>query len=318
MTTEEGENGLNCIDFEKLYKMETTPEALEASSRYLADHIKPFLSLLEPVLICFPDEGFASIGGMFRRAVELCGAIAIVWGPDYRWQELLRLAFDSHANTVIGPPQILLGLMKLSRATRTPLYVYDVIACGDPFPRWIVNSLKVGLDCNVWGCYAVHSSPVIAGFSCKQEAGIHIREDVFTPLMNRDGDVSPMNWGRLYFTCHRDPELVFDPHVLGIVHYQSCSCGCDSPRVQDTVSSKASAAAKETLVETLLTWSSILDFRAVNTESGLDLELVVFPDEALPELPSCARMSVRPWDPERDVPFVVSDFCKKSGNQEGK
>lgn len=309
---------MNSMDFEKLYKMETTPEALEASCRYLADHIKPFLSVLEPVLICFPDEDFASVGGMFKRAVELCGAIAIVWGPDYRWQELLRLAFDSHANTVIGSPQILLGLMKLSRATRTPLYAYDVIACGDPFPRWIVNWLKLGLDCRVWGCYAVHSTPVIAGFSCEQEAGIHIREDVFTPQVDRNTAAGLRKWDRLFFTYRQDPELVFDPEVLGVVQYQSCSCGCDSPRVQDTVSTKANAAAKETLVETLLSWSSILDFRAVNTESGLDLELVVFPDEALPELPSCARMSVRPWDPDRDIPFVVKDFCKYSGNTEAK
>ena len=302
---------MNHMDFDRLCKKETEPQALEASVRYVADHIKPFLSLLEPVLICFPDEGPESLCCVFKRAVEMCGAIAIVWGPDCRWQELLRLAFDSHANTVIGPPQILLGLMKLSCETQTPLCVYDVIACGDPFPRWMVNGLKQGLDCRVWGCYAVHSSPVVAGFSCAQEAGIHIREDVFTPVVNCDPAATRGNLSGLYFRYNREPELTFDPEILALVQHQPCSCGCDSPRVQDTVSFRERAASVEALVETLLSWSSILDFRATNTQSGLQLELMVFPNEALPELPSCARLTVRSWDPEKDVPFVVEDYFRK-------
>lgn len=297
-------------NYQKLYELETTPEALEASSQYIADHIKPFLSLLEPVLICFPDDGPASLCGIFKRAVEICGAIAIVWGPDYRWQELLRLAFDSHANTVIGPPQALLGLMKLSRATGTPLYVYDVIACGDPFPRWMVNGLKQGLDCMVWGCYAIRSGPLVAGFSCLQEAGIHIREDMFTPILKRDRVTYPSNWGRLSFSYIKAPELIFDPQQIALVLDQPCSCGCDSPRVQETVSSRSDSASLDALVETVLPWSSILDFRATNTENGLRLELVAFPDEALPKLPSCAQLIVRHWNPEEDVPFFMADFLK--------
>lgn len=302
-------------NYDKLFQLETTPEALEASSRYVADHIKPFLSLLEPVLICYPDEGPASLGSVFRRAVEICGAIAISWGPDYRWQELLRLAFDSHANTVIGPPQALLGMMKLARKTGTPLYVYDVIACGDPFPRWMVNGLKQGLDCMVWGCYAIRSGPLVAGFSCVQEAGIHIREDLFVPILNRDNGNYDPNWGRLYFRYKKDTELVYDPEQIALVQHQPCSCGCDELRVQDTVSTEEGAASQNALVETVLTWSSVLDFRATNTESGLKLELVVFPNEVLPKLPSCAHLSIRNWDPEHDIPFFIQDNYLKKGEK---
>lgn len=303
------------FDFDMLYQLETTPEALEASSQYLADHIKPFLSLLEPVLICFPDEGPASLGSVFKRAVELCGAIAIIWGPDYRWQELLRLAFDSHANTIVGPPQVLLGLMKLSRGTGTPLYVYDVIACGDPFPRWMVNGLKHGLDCKVWGCYAIRSGPLIAGFSCEQEAGIHIREDMFLPILERDTDQYPQNRGRLRFAYTKDAQLIYDPQEIALVQHQPCSCGCDSPRVVETVSVADGADSKESLVEQLLTWTSVLDFRATNTENGLKLEVIVFPNEALPELPGCAQLLLRNWDPEQDVPFFVQDYYLKESEK---
>ena len=297
--------------YQKLYELETTPEALEASSQYLANQMKPFLSLLEPVLICFPDEGPASLGAVFKRAVEICGAIAVVWGPDYRWKELLRLAFDSHANTVVGSPQALLGLMKLACATGTPLYVYDVIACGDPFPRWMVNGLKQGLDCMVWGCYAIRSGPLVAGFSCTQEAGIHIREEMFIPILKQDESIMGQNWGKLYFAYSREPEIIFDPEAIALVQHQPCSCGCDAPRVQKTISEIEGAADREALIETILTWSSVLDFRFVRTESGMKLELVVFPDEALPEIPSCAHRSIRIWNPETDIPFFIQDADSK-------
>ena len=148
-------------EYERLLELETTPEALEATVCYLAQRIKPFLQILEPVLICFPDEGPASLGGIFKEAVLRCEAKPVFWGPDYRWKELLRIAFDTHANTVVGHPLVVLGLMKLARATATPLYVYDVIVGGDPFAPWMLDGLKKGFDCHTWGCYAVQFGPVI-------------------------------------------------------------------------------------------------------------------------------------------------------------
>ena len=83
--------------YQKLLKLETTPEALEATVRYLTDRIKPFLQILEPVLICFPDEGPISLGGIFKEAVFRCEAKPVFWGPDYRWKELLRMQTQSSA-----------------------------------------------------------------------------------------------------------------------------------------------------------------------------------------------------------------------------
>lgn len=294
--------------YEKILALETTPEALEATVSYLSGLIKPFLSTLEPVLICFPDEGPASLGGIFKEAVRRCEATPVFWGPDYRWMELLRLAFDTHANTVIGDPQIVMGLMKLAKFTATPLYVYDVIICGEPFPRWMINGFKSGLDCKVWGCYAVQSGPIVAGFSCEQEAGIHIREDVFVPVIcQKTGQTEPFNRGRLYFAPVKNPELMYDPELFALVQHQPCSCGCDAPRVVEATSVQQGSDSQQFLDEELLSWSSVLDYRSVHTESGVALELVVFPGELIPKLPSCAKRTVRFWDPDRDVPFSVQD-----------
>lgn len=297
--------------YQMILDMETTPDALEATVCYLAEKIKPFLSTLEPVLICFPDEGTASLGGVFKEAVLRCAARPVIWGPDYRWKELLRIAFDTHANTVIGHPLVILGLMKLARATATPLYIYDVIVCGDPFARWMVDDLKAGLDCRVWGCYAVHSGPVVAGFSCTEEVGIHIREDVFCPqLSSEENDQTDFNRGRLLFASMKAPNLIYDPEQMVVLRQQRCSCGCEEPRVVDANPIREDRLTRELLEGKFLAWSSVLDYRAEQTESGMSLELVVFPGESLPKVPSVARLMVRPWNPD-DIPFCMRKYTTK-------
>lgn len=298
--------------YQRLYELETTPEALEATVSYLAARMKPFLQTLEPVLICFPDEGPVSLGGVFKEAVLRCDAKPVFWGPDYRWIDLLRLAFHTHANTIIAHPRVALGLMKLSRATATPLYAYDVIIAGDPFAPWMVEGMKKGFDCNIWGCYALRSDPVIGGFSCSQEAGIHIREDVLLPkLCTEDGKPADSNQGRLYFASAKDQTLLYDSEQTARIHYQSCCCGCDEPRAVDVKAVAADDLLREHLEGALLTWSSVLDYKVEYTEYGAALELVVFPGESLPKVPSVARLKVRHWNPEEDIPFCMHGYVLK-------
>lgn len=297
--------------YQRVLELETTPEALEATVCYLSERMKPFLSTLEPVLICFPDEGPASLGGVFKEAVLRCRAKPVIWGPDYRWKELLRIAFDTHANTIVGHPLVILGLMKIARATATPLYIYDVIVCGDPFSRWMVEDLKGGLDCRVWGCYAVSEGPVVGGFSCVQEEGIHIREDVFSPRLSPDGNEEPgENRGRLFFSCVKQPELIYDPELMALLQHQGCACGCDEPRVVETHPLREDSISRAVLEGRFLAWSSVLDYRAEKTESGMALELVVFPGESLPKTPSVAKLTVRPWHPD-DIPFCMQKYSSK-------
>lgn len=298
--------------YERLFALETTPEALEATVNYLTARMKPFLRILEPVLICFPDEGPLSLGGVFKEAVLRCDAKPVIWGPDYRWIDLLRLAFHTHANTIIAHPLVALGLMKLSRATATPLFVYDVIVAGDPFAPWMVEGMKKGFDCNIWGCYAVRSGPVIGGFSCAQEVGIHIREDVFLPrLCSENHETDPSDHGALHLVSAKDPSVVYDPKQNARLHYQFCCCGCEEPRTVDVKAVDENDLLRERLEGELLTWSSVLDYQVEYTESGTALELVVFPGESLPKVPSVARLCVRPWNPEKDIPFCMMPFVSK-------
>lgn len=299
--------------YEKLYKLETTPEALEATRDYIADRLRTFMYKEEPVLICFPDQGSSSFGGIVAEAVRHCGGIPVFWGPDYRWKTLLRQAFDTHAHTVVAPPLVVLGLMKLAKATSTPLYISNVVMGGYPYSSWMLHGLRTGLDCKVWGCYSLRAGPVVTGFTCDQNAGIHIREERFHAMVvdEQGVELPDPKRGSLKIISKIDPTLEYDPEENSILLHQPCSCGCDSPRIVETVYTGSDNPSKFLFEERLLAWSSILDYRARQTESGIDLELVVFPGESLPRIPSCAKLNVRPWNPEEDIPFYVQETFMK-------
>ena len=61
----------------------------------------------------------------------------------------------------------------------------------------------------------------------------------------------------------------------------------------------------------LMSWTSILDCRLTRGEYGLEMEIVTFPGEKLPKLPSCAKLIVRSWNPQEDIPFFIQDTYLK-------
>lgn len=300
-------------NYEKIYRLETTPEALAASAEYLAERLSKIVEKEELVLICFPNSGADSLGAVFADALTRIGARPQFWGPDFTWKELLRTAFDGHIQTIIGHPIVVLGLMKIARATATPLYLRNVILAGYAYSRWMAEGLKRGLDCQVWGCYAAYSGSVIVGFTCNQEAGLHIRDDVFDVVVQDDqgNTVLPPGRGKLFFSYKKAEGLVFDPEETAVIHRQSCSCGNDAPRIVDPIYIGPENPSNYILEKELLPWSSVLDYRVKQTESGVDLEVVVFPGESLPQLPSCAKLLIRRWNPEKDIPFYIADNFMK-------
>ena len=119
-----------------------------------------------------------------------------------------------------------------------------------------------------------------------------------------------MNHGKLVFSYVKKPELLYDPNQISLVHYNACACGCGEPRIVETNSLCRDILAAEKLENQFLAWSSVLDLRAEITESGMALELVVFPGESLPKVPSAAKLKVRAWQPE-DVPFCMQKYVRR-------
>ena len=185
-----------------------------------------FLRKNERVLLCFPGD-WDPMGQAVAGCVERTGGIPVFWGDDLRWKSLLHKGFRERCGTVIGPPDIVLGLSKLSRRSGIPLYIRNAVLLGGIRDDQILRNIRTGLDCDV---------------RCWIEAGT--------------------------------------------------SASREDPRVSD-------------LLRELRRWTTILDLKLEQTGPGLSLELITFPGEKMPKLPSFARLVVRDLDVDRDVPLDI-------------
>ncbi len=207
---------------------------MDETTAYIAEHLT-FLRPNEYVLLCYADREEGSIGWIFHQAIRRRGGVPIWIEPDLRWKTMLRQAFSSRAVAVVGEPLVILGLVKLAKFNRTPLYIRHAVTTGYTCKAWMHEAIVKGLDCQVYD------------YSDLTEQSMEIPAE--------------------------DPVL-------------------------------------EQLRAELHGWSSILDCSVYRGGYGLELELVVFPREKLPALPSCARQVVCAWDPERDVPFPLDKTRK--------
>ncbi len=296
----------------KLSALAAQPEAQEATVCYLAQHLR-FLKKQEKVLICFPEYSEASLGGLMAQAVRCCGAEPVIWQGDLRWKTLLRLAFSSRAGTVIGAPLVIMGLAKISRINGVPLFIRNVVCAGYPCLDWMIDGIIKGLDCRAWGCFDVHMSNIVAGFSCSRSRGVHIREDAYGVDIVDDGGVSlaPGQMGNIVLYPLAQPGLRFFQGDRGRIETAPCPCGSTKWRLMDMEPGKHIDTDLMELGQRLQSWSSVLDCRLRKGNYGLEVELVVFPGEKLPELPTCAKRIIRPWDPERDEPLFYIPTVEK-------
>lgn len=288
----------------KITQLASQPEALERAIAYLQEHIGKFLLRRERVLICFTREE-STICHVFEEAVIRCGGIPLMLGEDRRWMIILRTAFTSKCNAIIGPPLLVLGLGKLARHMGIPLYTRNVVLAGYPCTEWMVEGIQRELDCTVWGCFDPGVGSVVAGFSCGKSFGIHLRtEEYGLDVLDPYGKpVLDNSIGKMILYPLEHPEVRFDTGDLGRLDTSRCPCGSCVPRVTAISPVETPDSKLSKLGEEFHLWTSILDCRLAECGYGLELEMIVFPGEKLPKLPSFSKMVIRPWDPERDEPF---------------
>lgn len=297
--------------YRKLAALTETPVAEKKSIFYLHQKMSRFLKKNERVLLLYPQEDNAACR-ILEAAVLSCGAIPIWVGDDHRWVTILKKAFTTKSNCLVGSPLTLLGLSKLARHMGTPLYAKNVMMLGYPSTHWLVEGVRRGLDCMAWGCFDPGPEAVVAGFTCSQLDGVHLREDVFgVDIVDEQDNPLPVGEsGKVILYPKEDPALRFAVGDTGRIDPDPCSCGCTSPKIIDMDVMKDNPELSE-LGESLLHWSSILDCRIEKTEYGLELELVVFRGEKLPKLPTAAKRIVRAFNPEQDEPFDHLGVLKK-------
>lgn len=299
--------------YERIAALASMPSALENTAHYIASHLRLFLRPRCRVLICFPAKENHDLGAVFAQAVRLAGAFPMVWGPDHRWKTLLRQAFLERAEAIVGPPLVILGLAKLAKATGTPLNIRKAVTAGYPCLDWMIDGIIKGLDCDTWGCFGPATGPVVSGFSCGKSRGVHIREDAYEVTV----DALPGHSGEISIRAKAEPDLELPIRDYGRLETAPCACGRKEVRLVDIGPSSRLGPELDGLYQQLHTWTSILDVRLERGDCGLEMELIVFPGQKLPKLPTCAKRVIRAWNPETDEPFGLIPDWEKWGNTDG-
>ena len=300
-------------DLRQLEQAMLTPEMLEQSVDYLAENMSKFLHPGDKLMVCFDKQEPHHIGELLTLAAEKIG-VTVLLPADLRWKTMLKLAFSSRATAISAPPFVVLGLTKLAKYTKTPLYFHNVITVGYRCSNWIIEGIQKGLDCQVWGCYGPGSGPLISGFSCNKEAVIHLRDELFDfEIIDSSGKVLPDGEsGYVVITPKNHPQLRYHTAECAKMRHTPCACGCTSALLMDMYSGEDVDEYEEQLGRALMLWTSILDCRFRPGRYGMEIELVIFPGEKLPPLPECGGRVVRNWNPEQDKPYWFEPKWRKT------
>ena len=296
---------MNMENFERLVQIASEPALREDTITYLAEHLGKFLKPGEKVFLAFREHKEGNISWLMEQAALRIGVVPVIWGPDHRWSTLLRQTFQSRPSVVIGSPLILLGLTKLKKHSNTPLPIRKVVSVGFPCLQWVIDGVVKGLDCEMGGCFSIHESGIVAGFACGHSWGVHVWEKHYDVEIVDDNGVPVPDGtlGNLILFPKCDPSVRVDVGDLAMIADTPCDCGSKTKRLLDMQIGKSMEPDICELVLYLQSWTSILDCCLVKGESGLELEIIAFPGEKLPKLPTAAKLVIRPYDPKADEPF---------------
>ena len=296
----------------KLQAITLTEEARQKTVDYLTEQFRRFLRPRDKILICLPEDvGYHC--ELVAQAAEQNGAVPVKLGGDYRWKNILKLAFNTRAIAIAAPPLVLLGLTKLARRSHTPLYFRHFLCVGYASQDWMLDGIRSGLDCMGWGCFDPGGGSAIAGFSCGKSLGVHIREDAFrVEVEDDDGNVLPEgSFGNIILIPKEAPDFRYHTMERGRIETAPCPCGDTSHRITNITPGAEVEEDLWALGAEIVSWSSILDCKIERKEYGIELELLVFLGEKLPKLPTCARQVIRKWNPETDIPnWFYLDYRK--------
>ncbi len=298
--------------YEEIVRRSMEADARERSIEYLVEHLGNFLRKRERVLICFLEHEEGNLSWLVEQAVLRCDAVPVVWAEDRRWKTLLRLAFSHKVSAIIGAPLVVLGLTKLKKQSATPLSIRKVVTAGYPCPAWMIDGIVKGLDCEMGGCFSLGESGAVAGFACGRSWGVHLREAEYgVDIVDETGNLLPPGeLGEMVFYPKASPGLRYPTGENARLVRTPCRCGSAAPRLMDICPGKTEEKDLAELRQMLQSWTSILDCRLTRGEYGLEIEIVAFPGEKLPKLPSAAKLVIQPWNPEVDEPFLYAPTLK--------
>ena len=226
----------------------------------------------EKALIAMPFTGDRGLGELIQEAVEGLGAVPVPAGNMRSFGEMLELLDEEKPETFIGPPVLLLSLLRM----RPKSSIKRGLVSGDACPPGIMKAIEERLGTRLYPHYGSREMGLGGAVTCPAFQGMHLREnDIIGEIVDEKGKAVPEGeWGELTVT-------LIEAGAMPLIRYRTgdisrflpgiCPCGCCLRRL-DSVSRIGEGREMEELDDYIFQIPWIVDYRISRKGEILEIE----------------------------------------------
>ena len=226
----------------------------------------------EKALIAMPFTGDRGLGELIQEAVEGLGAVPVPAGNMRSFGEMLELLDKEKPETFIGPPVLLLSLLRM----RPKSSIKRGLVSGDACPPGIMKAIEELLGTRLYPHYGSREMGLGGAVTCPAFQGMHLREnDIMGEIVDEKGKAVPEGeWGELTVT-------LIEAGAMPLIRYRTgdisrflpgiCPCGCCLRRL-DSVSRIGEGREMEELDDYIFQIPWIVDYRISRKGEILEIE----------------------------------------------
>ncbi|HIR27885.1 MAG TPA: AMP-binding protein [Candidatus Choladousia intestinigallinarum] len=226
----------------------------------------------EKALIAMPFTGDRGLGELIQEAVEGLGAVPVPAGNMRSFGEMLELLDKEKPDTFIGPPVLLLSLLRM----RPKSSIKRGLVSGDACPPGIMKAIEERLGTRLYPHYGSREMGLGGAVTCPAFQGMHLREnDIIGEIVDEKGKAVPEGeWGELTVT-------LIEAGAMPLIRYRTgdisrflpgiCPCGCCLRRL-DSVSRIGEGREMEELDDYIFQIPWIVDYRISRKGEILEIE----------------------------------------------
>ena len=226
----------------------------------------------EKAVIAMPFTGDRGLGELIQEAVEGLGAVPVPAGNMKSFGEMLELLDKEKPDTFIGPPVLLLSLLRM----RPKSSIKRGLVSGDACPPGIMKAIEELLGTRLYPHYGSREMGLGGAVTCPAFQGMHLREnDIIGEIVDEKGKAVPEGeWGELAVT-------LIEAGAMPLIRYRTgdisrflpgiCPCGCCLRRL-DSVSRIGEGREMEELDDYIFQIPWIVDYRISRKGEILEIE----------------------------------------------
>ena len=248
-------------------------------------------------MICMPFSGDRGLGELIAEAVERLGAAALPAGSGKSFGAYLEWMKKGQPDTYVGPPVLLLSLLRLQPETS----LKRALVSGDACPSQVMKNIEALLGSRLYPHYGSREMGLGGAVTCPAFQGMHLREnDLLGEIIDEKGRPVPGGeWGELVITT-------LEAEAMPLIRYRTgdrarflpdpCPCGSCLARL-DLVSRKGPGSAMEELDQLLFRYPEVVDYQAEDLGDSLRIQgFLTKHRRDFPEMWRGKRLQAR-WSP---------------------